>query len=153
MRQATSVLIYPVVKLANERQFLLLHRVPRPDLGLPAFWQGISGGLENNESVEATAKREFIEETGITPLRIEAIGFSCLIPIMAEWRDKYPSGTEHITEHVFLAHLDGQQKPKLSREHDQFKWCSENEAIDLLSFANNIEALKRSLDYMKSHNN
>jgi len=152
MRQATSVLIYPVAKLANKIQFMLLHRVPRPDLGLPAFWQGISGGLEDNESVEETAKREFIEETGITALRIESIGFSYSMPIMDEWRDKYPSGIEYITEHVFVALLDSQQEPKLSREHDQFKWCSKNEAIDLLSFTNNIEALKRSLDYIKLNN-
>ena len=92
MRQPASILIYPVVSVNGEWKYLLFHRVPRPDLGLPSFWQGVTGGLEDGESPELAARREFIEETGITSSRIEPIGFSCSIPMQEDWRHKYPAG-------------------------------------------------------------
>ena len=151
MRQPKSVLVYGVALSGIRERFLLFHRCPRPELGLSAFWQGVSGGVEDGETLEEAANREFIEETRIKPLRIESIDFSYSIPIMDEWRDKYPSGTEKITEHVFVAHLNQHQKPILSGEHDQFKWFTKDEAIDMLTFENNIEGLKRSSIYLERH--
>jgi dATP pyrophosphohydrolase len=151
MRQPTSVLIYPVKQVNEEWKYLLLHRVPRPDLGLPSFWQGITGGLEDYESIESAAKRELCEETGIVFSCIEAIGYSYSIPIQDEWRKKYVSGVQEIVEHVYIAFLEIDQEPVLSIEHNRLKWCREDEALKLLTYPGNIEGLKRCSLYLKSH--
>lgn len=153
MRQPISVLIYPVALSGSNVYFLLFHRLQRRDLQLPAFWQGVSGGLEDHETIQDAAQREFIEETSITPLSLESISFSYSIPIRDEWRDIYPPGAKHITEHVFIAHLVRQQEPIPSEEHDQFKWFTKDEALAMLMFENNIEALKRSVNYLECRQN
>jgi dATP pyrophosphohydrolase len=132
--------------------YLLLHRVPRPDLGLSSFWQGITGALRGKESPEDAAKREFMEETGIFPSKIEPIGFAGKIPMQKKWRHLYPEGVQEIIEHVFIAHLQNLQEPALSFEHDKSRWCTESEALQLLYFDENRKALKRSARYLKMHN-
>jgi dihydroneopterin triphosphate diphosphatase len=152
MRQPTSVLIYPVALVNFEWKYLLFYRMPRPDLGLPSFWQGITGGLEGNESLDDAAQREFIEETGIFPSEIESIGFTCSIPLQEKWRHLYSEGIQEIIEHVFVTHLRRNQEPILSNEHDKSRWCTETEALKLLFYDGNKETLKRSANYLKTHN-
>jgi dihydroneopterin triphosphate diphosphatase len=152
MRRPSSVLVYPVALINSEWMYLLFHRVPRPDLELPSFWQGITGGLKEEESPEDAAKREFMEETGISPLKIEQVGFTCTIPVEEKWRYLYLQGVQEITEHVFVAYLQGHQEPVLSFEHDISRWCTKTEALQLLLHDGNIEALRRSDNYLRTHN-
>ena len=62
MRKTIQMLIYPVRLIGDYRQYLLLKRVT--DRG--AFWQGVKGGVENGESLLEAARRELIEETGLS---------------------------------------------------------------------------------------
>lgn len=153
MRQPTSVLIYPVAPVNSEWMYLLFRRTPRSDLGLPSFWQGITGGLEENESPEDAALREFMEETGIISSEFEPIGFTCRIPMQKRWRHLYSEGVQEIIEHVFVAYLRRNQEPVLSSEYDKSRWCTKTEALELLYYDGNKEALKRSANYLKTHNN
>lgn len=152
MRQPTSVLIYPVALVGCEWTYLLFHRVPIAALGLPSVWQGITGGLEEEESPEQAARREFMEETGISPSEIEPIGFTYKFPMQEKWRHLYSEGIREIVEHVFVAYLQRHQEPVLSFEHDQSRWCTKTEALQLLSYDGNIEALERTAHYLKTHN-
>jgi 8-oxo-dGTP pyrophosphatase MutT (NUDIX family) len=52
------------VLLVNESKQLLLFRGVEPDTGRP-FWFPAGGGLEADEDVEAAARREVAEETGL----------------------------------------------------------------------------------------
>ena len=143
MRQPSSVLVYPVRFIGRRWQYLLLRRNPIAKLGLSVFWQGITGGLEEDETLEQAAKRELCEETALIPAKVEQIDYTYSFPLQDEWRKFYAPGIEEVVEHVFIAFVDEQQNPTLSPEHDRWQWCSVDEALELLTYPGNIEALKR----------
>lgn len=149
MRQPVSALVYPAFHTGDEWLYLLLHRIPMPQLGLGSFWQGITGAAEEKETIGDAAKRELLEETGITADRLEPINYSYTIPIQEEWRKQYASGTIWIVEHVFAAIMKKNYTPQLSWEHSHWKWCSFKEAIKMLSYPGNVEGLKRCYDFLK----
>lgn len=153
MRQPVQVLVYPVRLMDSEWNYLLFHRVPLPKLGLPGFWQGVTGGLEGDESLELAAKRELLEETGLVSSQINPIGFSYSFPLQDEWRHLYASGVQEIVEHVFVALFQVGQEPILSSEHDESKWCRKEEALELLKYPGNIEGLKQCAIILESRNN
>lgn len=140
MRQPIQVLIYPVRPTGSEWEYLLLRRVAR----LGGFWQGVTGGVEEGEDLAEAARRELIEETGFVPSGVERVEYSYSFPVEERWRHLYADGVEKIIEYVFVAYVKGQQEPTIDpREHDEWKWCRCNEALKLLSWPENVEALKR----------
>lgn len=151
MRQPITVLVYPVRFVDGEWEYLILNRVPRPDLGLPRFWQGVTGSLEDDETPDTAAERELMEETALVASSVQRIGFSYTIPMQDEWKEKYAPGVQKIVEHVFVAIVAGEQEPALSGEHNQWQWCRKEKALALLRYPGNIEALKRCATYLESH--
>ena len=141
LRQPVQVLVYPVCNAQASREYLLLHRIAMPHLGLGVFWQGVTGGVEAGEGLLEAAARELKEETGLTASRLEPIGHSYSFPIPHEWRRRYDVSVEEIVEHVHLAFVS-RQRPVLSEEHDGYRWCTIDEALALLHYPRNVEALK-----------
>jgi len=127
---------------------LLLKRIPSRG----GFWQGVTGGVERNEDPVEAAARELIEETRLVPSDFQTIDYSYSFPVEDRFRYLYPSGTEDITEHVFMARITDEQEPELSEEHDQYRWCKFDEALSLLRWPENIEALKRCNRLLTSGN-
>ncbi|MEO0093725.1 MAG: NUDIX pyrophosphatase [candidate division WOR-3 bacterium] len=143
MRKPIQVLVYPVRYRKGEWEYLLLHRIPSRG----GFWQGVSGGVEEGEDINTTARRELIEETKLIPLRLERIDYFYSFLIEDKWRDLYPPDTKRIIEYVFVAHIAANQKPIIDPfEHDQCKWCSFDEALKLLTWQENKTALARCND-------
>jgi dATP pyrophosphohydrolase len=142
MRQPTSILAYLARRFSTGIEYLLLHRVPISQTGLEAFWQGVTGGLEDNEEPPQAAKRELLEETGISPDRINPIGYNYTFPIQEKWKHFYPPGADTIVEHCFLAECFAPIDLRLSKEHDLFQWCTIDEAMGLLLFPNSKKALR-----------
>lgn len=141
LRRPESVQVFLVSDDEGQRRFLLLHRVPMPHLALPAFWQGVSGALEQGESFEQAALREVLEETQITVQSLHDAGFSHRYPIRPEWRDGYGAGPSQVEERTFYAHVAAGTLPQLSAEHQSFRWCTFEEAIALLDFGQNRQCL------------
>lgn len=137
MRLPFSVQVFLVAKQGATWSVLLLQRNARPELALPDFWQGVSGALEASESFDAAAVREVHEETSIHIKSANATGYEQVFPIKPEWRTAYGSEPTHVQEKVFYAVLPDKIEPALSAEHKTFRWCSEPEALALLTFANN----------------
>jgi len=77
---------------------LLLERAAHP-----GYWQSVTGSQEGDETLAATAARELAEETGIVCAAIDLHDWhlSNRFEIYALWRDRYPQGVTHNTEHVF----------------------------------------------------
>jgi len=140
VRQPIQVLVYPVRDTAEGNgEYLLMRRI----FSRGGFWQGVTGGVERNEDLVEAAARELIQETGLISSDLQAIDYSYSFPVEDRFRYLYPSGTHTITEHVFVARITDGQEPVLSEEHDQHRWCKLDEALGLLRWPENIEALKR----------
>jgi dATP pyrophosphohydrolase len=149
MRQPVQVLVYPACVEADGTRYLLLQRVPRPDIGLDGFWQGVTGGVEAGESLIEAAGRELREETGLIPTGLWPIGFSYSYPIQESWRMERPPEANEIEEHAFLALVQGRPAPALSREHRAWRWCRPVEALALLKYPDNKTALERCESFLR----
>jgi dATP pyrophosphohydrolase len=123
-------------KTNGEIQYLLLKRIS--DTG--GFWQPITGGIEKGETKTQALKREIQEETGIkSPTQIIKNVDYC------EFWDYYKPENRHrlIKEHVFGVEIHPNEKITLSQEHTEHKWCNFQQALKLLKWKENKEALKK----------
>ena len=130
MRQPIKVSVHPVRRATSgDWEYLLLRRVPSEG----GFWQVVAGGVEDGEDLAEAARRELIEETGIVPLALERIDYSYSFLV----------DDEKITVYIFVAHVAARQEPEISSEHDKYRWCQFDEALGLLYWPEDVEALKR----------
>jgi len=121
------------------RWYLLLRRVPEHG----AFWQSITGSLEENETHAQAAIRELAEETGLSRVEDDLLelGVVNTFEIAPLWRDRYAPGVTH-NEEVCFALKVAEFEPTLdSREHDSFRWVQYDDAIKLSYW----ESTKRAL--------
>src|SRR6185369_8920181 len=74
---------------------LLLERADRP-----GFWQSVTGSQDPGETLEQTAVREVMEETGLDARahRLVDWNLSNIYEIYPIWRHRYAPGTTHNTE-------------------------------------------------------
>ena len=110
--------------------FLLMRRVPKRG----GFWQPLTGGVEDKETLEEAIKRETLEETGVVKLLKLTDSKYCY-----EFTDE---GRHHI-EYIFGVEIPINAKIHLSREHDDFQWVNKNEALRLLKWPGNKKGLQR----------
>jgi dihydroneopterin triphosphate diphosphatase len=137
-RRPESVLI--VIYTAGG-DFLLMERV-RP----PGFWQSVTGSLEWGEMADDAARREVIEETGITQGLLRNLQWTQVYEVLPSFGKKYAPGVTRNLEHAFALKLLDRVPVTLSeREHVQFRWVSAADAIGLTSSSTNrtiIEQLR-----------
>ena len=139
MRQPVQVCVFIARRAAAGWDYLLLKRVARGD----DFWQGVSGGVGDEETPAAAARREMLEETGLTPLRLEDAGHTYTFPLAEKWRDLYEPDVTTIREHVFFAEVAPASQPVLDpRAHDRYCWRSLDDALALLCWPENIAGLR-----------
>ena len=114
----------------------------------PGFWQSVTGSQENGEPLVQTATRELKEETGIDAANYGGVvdwQRSNVYEIFPRWRQRYPEGTTHNTEHVFELEVPQPIPIRLNpREHLSHLWLPWQEAAPkCFSWSNRaaIEAL------------
>lgn len=115
----------------KEISFLLLKRIPEKG----GFWQPITGNVQEEESFKEAALREIREETGVSQiLRLIDTDYSFDFFDNNRWQH----------ERVFGVQVDNNAKIVLSREHTEFKWATEEEALnEYLKWPGNKEGLRR----------
>ena len=122
-------------------EFLLLER-RRP----PGFWQSVTGSLEWGERADDAARREVIEETGITEGFLRNLQWTQVYEILPAFGKKYAPGVTRNLEHAFALKLLRRVPVTLSeREHVQYRWVSAREALAMASSNTNrtiIEQLR-----------
>jgi len=133
-----SVLVV-IHNLAGE--VLLLERADAP-----GFWQSVTGSQDSGETLEETAVREVMEETGLDARRFDLQDwhYQNQYEIFARWRHRYAPGITHNTEHVFGLRLPGREQVRLApREHLQYRWLSCEAAAEACFSWSNADAIRR----------
>ena len=118
----------------GKAQYLLLKRIKE------GFWQPVTGGIEEGETKVEALKREVREETGIKNI----------VRIMKDihyhefWDFFKQEGCRHLfKEYVFGVEISSNKKIVMSREHSEYRWCGFEEALKLLKWKGNKEALEK----------
>ena len=128
-----------VVIHTSDLRVLLLERADHP-----GFWQSVTGSQDAGESLEETAAREVMEETGIDARRYALTDWKLqnVYEIYLEWRARYGPGVTHNTEHVFGLELPAPVEVKLSpREHLAAAWLPWREAAERVFSWSNRKAI------------
>lgn len=123
-------------------RFLMLRRCP----GRGGFWQGVSGAPLASETEPEAAVREVAEETGfdigdsIFPL---GVGYTyALHPELTDhWHQLYGPGIDRVSVVTFAAEPSEGDPVLDPLEHDDFSWCSYEEADALLDWPMERDAL------------
>jgi 8-oxo-dGTP pyrophosphatase MutT (NUDIX family) len=115
---------------SNTIEYLLLKRLPDRN----GFWQPVTGGLEEGETRTEALRREIEEETGIKNLIRVIEGLYYFEFSDPNLNQEYVYGVEvSSTEEVVL---DG-------KEHSEYRWCGIKDALQLLHWKENKEALEK----------
>ncbi|HMH28216.1 MAG TPA: dihydroneopterin triphosphate diphosphatase [Steroidobacteraceae bacterium] len=129
-RRPESVL---VVIHTEGGEFLLLER-RRP----PGFWQSVTGSMEWGEPADTAARREVIEETGITQGVLVNLQWTQVYEILPAFGKVYAPGITLNLEHAFSLRLQDRVPVVLSdAEHVQFRWASAADAMETASSSTN----------------
>jgi dATP pyrophosphohydrolase len=136
-----------VVIHTQQLDVLLIERADQP-----GFWQSVTGSLDAlDEPLDATARREVQEETGITGGTLRDWQLSNVYEIYPVWRHRYAPGTTHNTEHVFgLTVPAGTSVVLAPREHLNHVWLPWREAAERCFSPSNAEAILQLPRFLKA---
>jgi dATP pyrophosphohydrolase len=136
-RAAFQILVIPFHHNKNgEIEFAVLKRSDEH------YWQFVAGGGENNESPIDTAKRETFEEIKI-PASSKLIKLDSKINIPVVFiTGEFTFGKDVyvIPEYAFGIECENFDL-NLSEEHIEYKWLNYNEAMEILKYDSNKNAL------------
>jgi len=118
-------------------EFLLLER-RKP----PGFWQSVTGSLEWGETADAAARRELIEETGITQGHLRNLQWTQVYEILPAFGKSYAPGVVCNLEHAFALKLL-QRTPVTMTEHVQYRWLPAAEALATASSDSNRAVIRQ----------
>jgi dATP pyrophosphohydrolase len=128
-----------VVVFSDDGEVLLLKRRKPFE-----FWQSVTGALESDETPGDTARRELLEETGLTDEgELSDTGVTRQFTIDPRWRDRYAPGVSENSEHEWHYRLQTAVDVKLcGTEHSAFRWLDFATAIDTVWSWTNKDALR-----------
>jgi len=118
-------------------------------LKYPTYWGFVKGMVEPGETEEQTINRESAEEAGLYDLKI--------MPRFREVQHYfYKFENELIRKDAvyFIAKTES-WKVKISHEHETYRWCSYEDALQLMKLRANRELLTKAhmfiIEYYRQH--
>jgi dATP pyrophosphohydrolase len=121
-------------------EVLLLERTAQP-----GFWQSVTGSREAGDAdLEATARRELREETGLVAGRLTDWRLTNRYEIWPQWRTRYAPDVTHNVEHVFGFRVDRRAVATLDpAEHTAQLWLPWREAMAKVFSPTNRDAIRQ----------
>ena len=110
------------ITLRRGHDVLVAHRTE------DGFWHVIAGGVEPGETDAAAAARELEEETGLRADVGEAL---------------HAFVYDEVTVTCFLVDVPPGWEPRLDDEHDDHRWCSLDQARELMRYMDAWDAVNR----------
>lgn len=135
MRKPYQVIVFPYFKTDKGYLYAVFKR---SDLN---FWQGISGGGEDDETPIETARREASEEAAIdASSKFIALDSLTTIPVVDVGEYIRDENTLVLPEYSFGVEIVSEEL-KIGTEHSEYKWLPYEEARGLLRYDSNKSAL------------
>jgi dATP pyrophosphohydrolase len=109
------------------------------------FWQSVTGSLRYGESHAAAAKRELLEETGLTDEGdLTFTGISRQFTIDSRWRSRFAPGVVENVEYEYRYKMQNRTEITLSEdEHSDFAWLPLAEAAGRVWSWTNKQAIEQ----------
>lgn len=102
------------------------------------YWQPVCGGVYEGESLEEAALREEFEESGISNIKsIMDLDYTF------SYKETKNGELMDMQDYCFVVEVSDMSDVKLSDEHEEFKWCSSDEALQYLKWEHNLIALEK----------
>ena len=109
----------------------------------PECWKGVCGGVEDNETAAQSARRELMEEAGITEqlslYPLQSMSYLPLNVFSSEETANWGLDVVVVPMYFFAMPFDGQIV--LSDEHTEVRWLPYQEAYDLICYLDQKIAL------------
>lgn len=136
------VQVHIVRRTVNEDspfEFLVLQRSD-VQKRYPSMWQVVTGKVDEGETMVDCAKRELFEETGLVPIKFWTLPY---VSTFYEPKDD----TMNLVP-VFGVEVSYEDTVKLSDEHQNFEWLSDEEAFQLLELPSHHQGHNIFLNYI-----
>lgn len=129
-----------IYKLDNNTPFYLL-------LKYPTYWGFVKGGVEPGETEEKTINREAAEEAGLYDLSI--------LPKFRETQHYFHKYEGQLirSDAVFFIAETHSWKIKISHEHETYKWCTYEQAMELMKLRANRELITKANIFLNNYYN
>ena len=120
-------------------EFLVLHRTKPNEV----YWHVVAGAREPGETAAEAAARELEEEVGLAGVPLVDLERRFVYPLAEEphRRPEYAPGVTEIAVDCFLVEVPPGWEPRLDVEHDDYRWCSVDDARELLHWPEPREVL------------
>jgi dATP pyrophosphohydrolase len=115
-----------LIAVAREEQFLVLLRAPFKH----GYWHLAGGRVEPGETDADAAARELHEETQLAASTLDDLGDDL--------------GYDDVSVHAFAVRAPAGWEPTLDEEHDEYRWCSLEDALALLRYEEPREVVRRA---------
>lgn len=146
MRAKYQVLIIPFKREKDKIKYGIFKRSDWD------FYQAISGGGEEGETILETAKRELYEETGLKKEYLTKLDSVSSIPANCFSDSKYWGPKTYVVpEYTFGVELTKSDKIVLSHEHKSFKFIDYESAHKKLKYDSNKNALYELNERIKNN--
>ena len=127
-----------IYKLDNGVPYYLL-------LKYPNYWGYVKGEVEPGETEEQTLNREAAEEAGLYDLRI--------LPRFRETQHYFYKFEGQLIrkDAVYFIAETNSWKIKISHEHENYKWCTYDQAMDLMKIRANRELITKANIFLQAY--